>query len=453
MKKDLKDQYTKLTQTPIPKLILTLSVPTILSMLVTNIYNMADTAFVGLLGNSASGAVGIVFSFMAIIQAMGFMFGQGAGSISSRLLGKRDVKEASRIASTGFFGALTAGLLIEVIAFLVLEDLVFVLGSTDTIAPYAKTYITCILIAAPFMTSSFLLNNLLRYEGHAAYGMIGLMAGAIINICLDPILMFACQLGILGAGLSTAISQIISFSILLSMFLRGKTQCKLSLKAVSKNPKDWGNICATGLPSLLRQGLASITTMLLNNEAGIYGDEAVAAMSIVSRVSMMVFSFALGIGQGFQPVGAFNYGAGKYTRVKKAYAFTATLAEMLVIVISFVVFAFAAPIVQVFRNDPMVIEIGTRALRLHCAALVLLPPCMATEMTFQCTGHKVGASLLSCMRSGLFFIPSLLILAHTRGLAGIQEAQPLAYVLSFIPTVLFAIWFLKRLPKEDRIEA
>lgn len=452
MKQNSKDQYVKLTQTPIPRLILTLSVPTILSMLVTNIYNMADTAFVGLLGTSASGAVGIVFSFMAIIQAMGFMFGQGAGSIASRLLGKRDLEDASKIASTGFFGAFFAGVLIELIAFTMLDDLVIFLGSTSTIAPYAKTYITCILFAAPFMTASFLLNNLLRYEGRAVYGMVGLMGGAILNTCLDPILMFVCNLGILGAGLSTAISQIISFSILLSMFLRGKTQCKLSIQNVSRDLAVWGNICATGLPSLLRQGLASITTMLLNNEAGIYGDEAVAAMSIVSRVSMMVFSFALGIGQGFQPVGAFNFGAGKYTRVRKAYAFTATIAEFLVIVISVLVYIFAAPIVQVFRNDPVVIEIGTRALRLHCVGLLLLPPCMATEMTFQCTGHKVGASLLSSMRSGLFFIPTLLILAHTRGLAGIQEAQPLAYVLSFFPTILFAIWFLKQLPKEDKNE-
>lgn len=449
MKNNSQEQYKKMTETPIPKLIMRLSVPTILSMLVTNVYNLADTAFVGQLGNSASGAVGVVFSFMAIVQATGFMFGQGAGSIASRLLGGKKEEEASRIASTGFFGALGVGLLISIVSFLLLDGLVEFLGSTRTILPYAKTYITWILIATPFMTSSFLLNNLLRYEGRAVYGMVGLMAGGLLNVVLDPILMFVCGLGIAGAGMSTGISQIISFFVLLSMFLRGKTQCKLSIFYVQTNPAVWGNICATGLPSLLRQGLASITTMLLNNEAGIYGDEAIAAMSIVSRVAMMIFSFGLGIGQGFQPVGAFNYGAGKYSRVRKAYAFTAVLAECMVIVISALVFFHAGFVIQVFRNDPTVVEIGTRALRLQCLALLLLPPCMATEMTLQCTGHKWGASLLSSMRSGLFFIPSLLILAKYRGIAGIQEAQPIAYVLAVIPTVLFAVWFFHSLPIED----
>ncbi len=446
------DQYKKLTQTPIPKLIVKLSVPTIISMMVTNIYNLADTAFVGMLGNSASGAVGVVFSFMAILQAMGFMFGQGAGSISSRLLGQRKDEEAGSIASTGFFGAFLAGIIIEVVCFFLLDELVMMLGSTETIAPYAKTYITYILLAAPFMTSSLLLNNLLRYEGRASIGMIGLMAGGVINIILDPILMFGCKLGIAGAGISTCVSQVISFGILLSMFLRGKTQCKLSFRAVKTDIAAWGNICATGFPSLLRQGLASFTTMLLNNEAGVYGDEAVAAMSIVSRVAMLVFSFAIGIGQGFQPVGAFNYGAGKYSRVRKACAFTAVLAEILVMIISVLVFGYADYVIQIFRNDPTVIEIGTRALRLQCVALLFLPPCMATEMTYQCTGHKVGASVLSAMRSGLFFIPALLILARVRGLAGIQEAQPLAYVLAVVPTIFFAVWFFKHLPKEDREE-
>lgn len=442
-------QYDKMTKTSIPKLIIRLSIPTILSMLVTNIYNMADTAFVGQLGNSASGAVGIVFGFMAILQAVGFMFGQGSGSIIARLLGAKDKESASVTASTGFFCALFLGLLIEIPGFLFLDPLVMLLGSTETIAPYAKTYISFILLAAPFMTASFVLNNILRYEGKAALGMIGLMTGGLLNIIGDPIFMFVFHMGIAGAGLSTALSQCISFGILLSMFLRGKTECRLSVHRISLQPGRIFNIMATGMPSLLRQGLNSLTTVLLNSEAAVYGDSAVAAMSIVSRISMFVFSFALGIGQGFQPVSGFNYGAGKYRRVRKAFLFTAALSEGLIIVISLFVMLCSNNLIGIFRNDATVIEIGTRALRLHCMSLLFLPACMVTEMLMQSTGQRLSASLLSSLRSGVFFIPLLLILAKVRGLSGIQEAQPLAYVLAFIPSLLFAVWFFRKLPKED----
>ncbi len=448
MKKE-KKQYEKMTETPIPKLIVSLSVPTIISMLVTNIYNMADTMFVGRLGNSASGAVGVVFGFMAILQAIGFMFGQGAGSLVSRLLGRKDVESAGRIASTGFFYALGFGIILEAIGFFFLDSLVKLLGSTDTIAPYAKTYIVFILFAAPFMVPSFVLNNLLRYEGKALLGMIGLLAGAVLNMAADPLLMFGLNMGIAGAGLSTALSQIVSFFILLSVFLKGKTQCRLSIRMVSRNFREVGNLCATGLPSLLRQGLSSLTTMLLNYEAAIYGDAAVAAMSIVTRISMFIFSFAIGIGQGFQPVSGFNYGAGKYRRLRQAFWFTAILSEFLILVIGVSVFLVSDDLIQKFRDDPLVIEIGTRALRLQCASMPFLPVCMVTEMMFQSTGHKIGASIMSSLRSGIFFIPCLVVLAFIRGLAGIQEAQPLAYILAFFPSVCFVVYFFRHLPKED----
>ena len=441
-----------MTKTSIPRLIICLSVPTILSMLVTNIYNLADTAFVGQLGNSASGAVGVVFGFMAILQAVGFMFGQGSGSIIARLLGAKDKGKATVIASTGFFCSMLLGLVIEILGFLFLDPLVMALGSTETIAPFAKIYISFILLAAPFMTASFVMNNILRYEGKASLGMIGLMTGGILNMIGDPIFMFGFHMGIAGAGLSTALSQCISFGILLSMFLRGKTECRLSIHNMTRQPADILNIVTTGLPSLLRQGLNSLTTVLLNSQAAVYGDTAVAAMSIVSRISMFVFSFALGIGQGFQPISGFNYGAGKYKRVRKAFCFTSILSEGVITVIAFLVILCSEGLIQIFRNDAAVIAIGTRALHLHCISLLLLPICMVTEMQLQSTGQKFGASLLSSLRSGLFFIPLLLILAKVRGLSGIQEAQPLAYVFAFIPSLFFAIWFFHKLPKEDREE-
>ncbi len=308
-------QYNRMTEESIPRLIVRLSIPTILSMLVTNIYNLVDTAFVGQLGTSESAAVGIVFGFMSILQAVGFMFGQGAGSITARLLGARDDRNASRVASTGIVCSVLLGAIISLTAFPLHHWIILTLGSTETIYPHARSYLLTILFAAPFMTGGYTLNNLLRYEGKASLGMIGLMSGAILNIVLDPILMFVLHMGVAGAALATAASQVISFLILLSMFLRGRTVTRLSLKQFDPRPRVIGDIMTTGLPSMLRQVLNSVASILLNSSAAVYGDAAVAAMSIVGRISFFVFALALGIGQGFQPVCAYNFGAKKYLRL------------------------------------------------------------------------------------------------------------------------------------------
>lgn len=438
-------QFDKMTKTPVSRLIIKLSIPAIISMMVTNVYNLVDTAFVGQLGNSASGAVGIVFGFMAVLQAIGFMFGNGSGSIISRLLGAKNTEQASKIASTGFFFTLLFGAVVAIISAFVLKPLVMLLGSTETISPYAQTYISYILVAAPFITASFTMNNLLRYEGKATLGMIGLIVGAVLNIAGDPILMFGLNMGIAGAGLSTCISQIIGFFVLLSMFLLHKTQCRLSVKLIV--PKFLPEIIGTGLPSLLRQGLNSLSTVVLNNCAAVYGDAAVAAMSIVSRVIFFTFSFALGVGQGFQPVCGFNYGAKKFDRLKTAFYFSVMLAEIIVVVMSVGLILFPGEIVRIFRDDNTVMEIGSRALVLQGIAQLFLPFCMITEMALQSVGKKLGASVLSTLRNGLFFIPLLLILSNVRGLSGIQEAQPLAVTLAVIPSAILAVRFFRELPK------
>ena len=443
-------QFDRMTKTPIPRLVLALSVPSVISMLVTNIYNLVDTAFVGRLGTSASGAVGVVFGFMAVIQAFGFCFGQGAGSILSRALGAKDRERASAFASAGFFASLLCGVLIGVIGFVWLDGIVTLLGSTATIAPFAKTYIFYILLSAPFLCSGFTLNNLLRYEGRAYLGMIGLMVGAALNIAGDPVLMFSCGMGIAGAGLSTALSQLVSWGVLLFMFLSGRTETRLSLKkALHGAPKMIGNIVATGFPSLLRQGLNSLTTVLLNSHCAVYGDAAVAAMSIVSRVVFFAFSVALGIGQGFQPVAAFNYGAKRFDRLRRGFYFTCAAAEGFLIVACTLLILFSGSLIGLFRDDSQVIEIGTRALRLQALATLLLPPCMAVEMLMQSTGQRFGASFISSLRSGLLFVPLLPLLANLRGLEGIQEAQPIALVLSFPITMLFAVRFFKKLKRTE----
>lgn len=446
-------QYNRMTEESIPRLIVRLSIPTILSMLVTNIYNLVDTAFVGQLGTSESAAVGIVFGFMSILQAVGFMFGQGAGSITARLLGARDDRNASRVASTGIVCSVLLGAIISLTAFPLHHWIILTLGSTETIYPHARSYLLTILFAAPFMTGGYTLNNLLRYEGKASLGMIGLMSGAILNIALDPILMFVLHMGVAGAALATAASQVISFLILLSMFLRGRTVTRLSLKQFDPRPRVIGDIMTTGLPSMLRQVLNSVASILLNSSAAVYGDAAVAAMSIVGRISFFVFALALGIGQGFQPVCAYNYGAKKYLRLRSAYRVTVILSEAILIVSAVLTLLFSGNLIAVFRNDPDVISIGTRALQLQMITILFLPFSMSTEMLYQSTGHRLGASFLSSARSGLFFIPSLILLSRLRGLAGIQEAQPLAYLLAFPLALFFMLRFMRRLPKTDEPSA
>lgn len=438
-------QYKKMTETPVSKLIIMLGIPTTISMLVTNIYNMADTFFVGKLGTSASGAVGIVFGLMAIIQAFGFMFGHGAGSIISRRLGAKDVESASRFASTSFLCAVVAGGGITLFGLLFLEPLVRLLGSTDTILPYAKTYAAFILAAAPFMTSSCVLNNILRYEGRAAFAMVGLTTGSVLNIFGDWLLMDGLGMGVEGAGIATAISQIISFFILLFMFLSGKTQSKLSVKWITKDFSDVTLICKTGFPSMMRQGLSSISTMLLNGHAGVYGDAAVAAMSIVNRICFFVFAVGLGIGQGFQPVAAFNYGAKKYGRVRKGFYFTWTAGEVLLGGIALIGMFFTPELVAFFRDDAEVIAIGSVALGVQFVALFFQPLSVCSNMMFQSVGKNGIATFLSMLRSGLYFIPVILVLSYTLGLFGIEISQTIADIMAFFTALPFTVSFLRKL--------
>lgn len=446
---DNNKQYNKMINSPVTPLVMKMSVPTIISMLVTNVYNLVDTSFIGTLGTSASGAVGVVFGFMAILQAVGFMFGQGGGSIISRHLGNKAVDKASRIATTALFYSVSIAIVLAILSAIMLDPLVIFLGSTPTIAPYAKTYITYILITAPFQVASFTMNNILRYEGRAVLGMVGLGIGAVLNIGGDALLIFGLDMGIAGAGLSTAVSQFISFCILFYFFISHKTSCRLSIKNESFSIREVTGIATTGFPSLLRQGLNSITTIILNSQAALYGDAAVSAMSNVARIVFFIYSAALGIGQGFQPIGGFSFGAGKFSRLRKAYKVTLVYAEIVVVVISAIVFIFAGDFIGMLRDDPDVVEIGTRALRLQCVSSLFLPVCMVTEMLTQCTGKRVQAITLSALRSGIIFIPLLLILPVYRGLSGIQEAQPLSILIGAIPSAIIAIMFFRKLSRVD----
>ena len=441
-------QFIKMTTKPVEKLLVSLSIPTILSMLVTTLYNIADTAFVGTLGTSQSGATGVVMGFMAILQAVAFMCGQGAGSVMSRKLGQKDIEDANRFAASGFFLSFSLGLIIALFSYIFINPLMSVLGATVTIAPYAKTYLIFILISAPFFTSSLTLNNLLRYEGKAKLGTVAMVTGAVLNVAGDALLILVFKLGIAGAGISTAVGQLIGFIIIISMYLRDKTDVKMRFVNISKELKVYYEIAATGFPSLLRQGLNSVATMLLNKNAGIYGDEAVAAMSIVSRLSFFPMAVAIGIGQGFQPISAFNYGAKKRDRVREAFFKALIGSEIALFVVSIPMFIFAPGFVRVLRDDALVVEIGTRALRLMCIGEMVVPLTMMVEMGFQSTGQKLLATIGSSLRSGLVFIPSLIIFSKLRGLAGVQEAQPASFIITFGICLYLLKIYLEKL-KED----
>ena len=446
--KKYRSQFEMMTQQPVPSLIVKLGIPTMISMFVTSIYNMADSYFVGQINTSASGATGVVLGLMAILQAIGFMFGHGSGSIISRKLGQKDLESARKFSATGFYSALFSGFLILILGSIFLTPLMLLLGSTPTILPYAKTYAICILMAAPALVSSCVMNNILRYEGRAFFAMIGLTSGGILNIFLDALFMQHMNMGILGAGLATAISQYVSWFLLLTMFLLKKTQTSLAFKYTKFNISTLGDIITTGLPSLARQGLASISTMLLNNAAGNYGDAAIAAMSIANRISMFIFSAVLGIGQGFQPVAGFNFGAKKYQRVRQGFFFTLVFGTVALGCAALVVFLNAGSCIQLFRNDPDVRTIGIPALQAQCIALFTVPFQVCNNMMFQSIGYKFNATFLSSLRNGLFFIPILLIASFLFGLTGIQLAQAIADVMTSLTCIPFTISFFSKLQKE-----
>lgn len=444
-------QFKKMTQTPIPKLIATLAVPTTISMLVTSIYNLADTFFVSQLSTSASGAVGIVFSIMTIIQAVGFTLGMGSGSLLARKLGMKDKKAADTYAATAFYTSLVLGLIITVIGVCFGKRLLMLLGATDSILPYALPYAEYIFWAAPVMCASFVMNNILRSEGKAALAMIGLCTGGILNIILDPIFIFLLKMETAGAALATMISQAVSFLILLSMFVFKRSNISLSIKNVSFKPKIYIDTVITGFPSLSRQGLASVATAMLNVAAKEYGDPAIASMSIVTKVCMLVLCICLGIGQGFMPVIGFNYGAKMYDRVRKAFKFTITTNTLIMSILAVVLYIFAAQIMMIFRaDDAEVIKIGTAAMRAQCFAMPFMATTVVVNTTLQSLGKSVRATILSCCRQGIFFIPAILIMPKLLGLTGLEFSQAIADILTFAVSVPFAIWFFKELKADEK---
>ena len=449
-------QFEKMTRTPIPRLVVSLGIPTMLNMMVSSLYNLADTYFVSGLGKQATGALNVVLPLMSIIQAIGFTFGMGAGALVSRLLGERKQKEADRVASSSFFASGVIGAIILLFGLVFLTPLMWLLGATEetgvavTTLEYSRRYSRWILISAPFMCMSFVMNNLLRAQGKAVLSMIGLVSGTVVNVVLDPLLIYTAGMGMTGAALATAIGQIVSFGILLYMFFSGKTIARLKPSAISRKFGVYKDVLVTGFPSFCRQILASLCTVLLNWSVKPFG-EGLAALGVVQKVFMFAFSISLGIGQGYQPVLGYNYSAKRFDRVRSAYLFTLAFSTVLMILFAGACAIFAPNIMNAFLSgEAREKEIGELALRLQCICMPLLPVNFMAGVTYQVVGNKAIASLLSVSRQGLFYIPAVLILPRMLGMFGVQSCQALSDLLSFAFAIPFTILFFKDLKKAQR---
>lgn len=441
------DNYTYLTQAPVHRVIITMAIPTIISMLVTGLYNIADTFFVGKIDTQATAAVGVVFSLMFFVQAMGFFFGHGSGNYISRELGARRHENAIKMASTGFFSSFLVGVIVLILGEIFLTPLSLMLGSTPTILPYTEEYMQVILLGAPFLTSSLTLNNQMRLQGNAKFAMFGIVTGAILNVVLDPILIFTCGLGVSGAAWATVIGQAVSFVILFLMTRRGEN-IAIHFRNFSPSLQRYKEIFYGGSPSMMRQGLACIATMSLNLAAGAYGDSAIAAMSIVGRIAMLSFAVVIGLGQGFQPVCGFCYGAGLYDRLKEAYRFTVIIGTSFLIVICIIGWIISGSLIGVFRDDPKVIAIGVVALRWQLCSFPLNSLILASNMLAQTCRKPWRANILAAARQGLFFIPLIFILPSYFGLLGVEMCQAVSDVLSFTLTVPIVIYTFREFTRE-----
>lgn len=436
-------KYLRMTTEPVPRLILEMAVPTILSMLVTNLYNLADTFFIGQTNTQSTAALGVVFPFMSLIQAVSFFFGHGSGNYISRQLGARQSGNATTMAVSGLVYSMAVIAVAAILGLLFCDPVLMAMGSTGTILPYARPYFIYILLGAPFISGSFVLNNQMRLQGNASLAMVGILSGALLNIVLDPVFIFGLGMGVSGAGLATFISQAVCFGIMLKMsFLSGGVG--IHLKEFRLSSSILKEITAGGLPSLFRQGLMAVSTMCLNLCASLYGDSSVAAFSIVGRVVGFALAIIIGFGQGFQPVCGFNFGAQAFGRVREGFRFSTLSGLVYCLAIAVLGLVFAPQIIGIFRaDDAEVIRVGTLALRWQCATFPALAPVIMTNMFLQTTRQTVPAVIVALARQGLFLIPAVLVGTFFYGLDGLILAQSVSDVCSLVLVVPLAVHGLR----------
>lgn len=442
-----KDKFDKMANAPVKKLITTLAIPTILTMLVSAVYNMADSFYVGKIDTTSVAAIGVVFSIMTLLQAIGFTLGNGSGIFISTLLGQRKKDEAAKYASVAFFTAFAFGVLLSVIGIFFSRPISVLLGATKTTVSAASGYLKYILLGSPFILCSFVMNNQLRYQGSAIYSMIGIVSGSILNIVIDPLFIFTFKLGVEGAAIATILSQFVGFCLLLFGTFRGEN-IRISIKSFKPTKRIVKNILTNGLPSLSRQGVQTAATVSLNHASAAYGDSAVAAMSIFNRIMFLGLAIVIGFGQGFQPVCSFNNGAKKYNRVIQGYKFTAIITTCIITVLSVAGYIFAPQLVSIFRDDKEVIELGVKALRSQCIVMPVVGFCTSSNMMMQSLQFSGKATVLALARQGIFYVPLVLLLPLALQINGLTLAQPISDILTFILTIIIVAPQIKVLRKK-----
>lgn len=444
MMKKSEAMHIEMLEKPMGRLLFEKSYPTVIIQLISVVYNTADTYFVAKINTESAAAAGVVFSLMSIIQAVGFGIGMGANSLISRSLGAQKNEKANMYGSTAAFCGVFFGTLLMLAGLLNINRLMRLIGASESVLPYAVSYARYILIASPFMCLAFVLNNILKAEGQSFFAMVGMTTGGLLNLLLDPLLIFGFHMGISGAAIATMVSQIVSGIIMYLYFAAKKSIVQLSYSNISKDYSDYLKIFKTGIPTIFRQGLGSVSSALLNVQAAVYGDTAVAAISIANKIYMLIRNIVLGIGQGYQPIAGYCYGAGKRDRVKKAFLLSSVTGTVICFVFTILAFQFRVPIMAWFRADEEVIAIGTHALRWFCIAIPLMAYSTYVNQTYQCLGYSVGATFLASCRQGIFFIPLAFFLPKIMGLAGIEMLQATADIMTFLISVPFQIWFFKR---------
>ncbi len=435
MKNAAEMQNMMLTK-PVGPLILKLALPTIVSMLVTSLYSLADTYFVARLGVVESSAVGIVFSIMSIIQATGLLFGQGSANTISPLLGRGEVKKANEVFATAFFTALLFLSCFGILSFIFASPLMKLLGATDETLSACISYGRIIVTGSPWLGVCYTMNNIFRSEGKAFLGMCGMASGGIINIGLDALFIFGFDWGIEGAAFATVISQAISFILMISFFLRGKSNLRLSIKNLKPTKATYKSVFSLGAPSLLRNLGTTVCNIALMHVAALYVAAVTAAMSIVGRIVQFFMSICIGFGQGMQPVVGYNWGAGKKDRVRSAYNFSLKVGIVFFIFLALILAFFSGTIMRFFISDSLVVEIGSRALFFQACVLPLLVSITLEGMLMQCSGHGKEASIMALIRQGVIFIPCIFILNAIFGLFGVEFAQTLSDAICFVITLI-----------------
>ncbi|QNK39529.1 MATE family efflux transporter [Caproicibacter fermentans] len=444
MKIDSNTQFKRMLETNIPKLITSLAVPTVISQMITTAYNTADTYFVAQIGTSAAAAVGVVFSLMSIIQAAGFGLAMGANSLISRYLGAKEDEKASKYGNSALLAAILFGFILMGGGLSSLKGLMRILGSTETILPYSCEYGKYILIGAPLMCSEFVLNNILRSEGEAVLAMWGLSAGGILNMLLDPLFISGFHMGIGGAAVATLVSQTVSFFILISFFIRKKSIIPIRIRDVSRDPADYFLIVKMGFPTICRQMLGSLSSVLMNVQAAAFGDAAVAAVTISNKIYMFVRNIVIGIGQGFQPVAGYNYGAKNNKRVREAFLFTCKAGTALCSLAAVFLAVYASSVITWFiGTDAEVVRIGSRALLFACGVMPFMAYSTYVNQMYQCLGFSKQATFLASCRQGICFVPLILILPVLFHLNGVIMSQPASDFFTFVISVPFQITFFK----------